>query len=70
MSKTYRVKGREGLETYIEVLKERGNGYDVRITTIREYSTTQTDEHVSTDLLDSCLRTGYIEETTAPAMAG
>ena len=62
MHKIYKVKGAEELQTYIEVLGERDGGYDVLITSVREYSTKQSEEHISHELLDSCLRTGYVEE--------
>lgn len=69
MRKIYRVKGSDELQTYIEVLGERDGGYDVLVTSIREFSTKQSEEHVSHDLLDSCLRTGYIEETAETVLA-
>lgn len=69
MRKVYRVKGSDELRTYIEVLGERDGGYDVLITSVREFATRQSEEHISRDLLDSCLRTGYIEETVEPMLA-
>lgn len=70
MRRIYKVKGAEELQTYIEVLGEIDGGYDVVITSVREFSTKRSEEHISHDLLDSCLRTGYIEEVEEPVLAG
>lgn len=60
MNRRYRVKGISGIETYIELLTEVPGGYDARITSIAEYGVRESCEFISTDLLDSCIRTGYL----------
>ena len=65
MNRQYRVKGIAGIETYIELLTETEGGYESRLTSISEHGIRESCEFISHELLDSCLRTGYLTEVTA-----
>lgn len=56
----YIVKGNGTVKTYLEILSEREEGYDVRIISEHEDYSKSMDEYMSKDLFDSCLRTGYL----------
>jgi hypothetical protein len=56
------VKGISGIETFIELLAEVPGGYDARITSIAEYGVRESCEFISSELLESCIRTGYLSE--------
>ncbi len=56
----YIVKGNSPVKTYLEIVSETNDGYDVRITSeYEDYSKTM-DEYMSKELFESCLRTGYL----------
>ena len=65
MNRQYRVKGIAGIETYIELLTEVEGGYESRLTSVSEHGVRESCEFISHELLDSCLRTGYLTEVTA-----
>ncbi len=65
MNRQYRVKGIAGIETYIELLTETEGGYESRLTSISEHGIRESCEFISHELLESCLRTGYLTEVTA-----
>jgi hypothetical protein len=65
MNRQFRVKGISGIETHIELLVETTGGYEARITSSGEYGVRESCEYISDDLLESCLRTGYLIELTA-----
>ena len=69
MNRQYRVKGISGIETYIELLAEAPGGYEARITSIAEYGVRESCEFISSDLLSSCIRTGYLSPVEEPATA-
>lgn len=56
----YRVKSVAGIETYLDLLRSRHEGYDIRITSITDRSVKETDEFISSHLFDACVRTGYL----------
>ncbi|MFW5689475.1 MAG: hypothetical protein ACOCY8_03270 [Spirochaetota bacterium] len=68
MNRRYRVKGIAGLETIIDLLAEAPGGYEARITSISEYGVRESYEYIGADLLESCIRTGYLSlvEDEAP----
>ena len=66
MNRQFRVKGISGIETRIELLEATAGGYEARITSTGDYGVRESVEFVSDDLLESCLRTGYVVEL-APA---
>ena len=61
----YKVKGNETVETYLEILNEKQEGFNVLITCICEDYKKEMTEYMSKDLFDTCLRTGYITEIGA-----
>ncbi|MCA1755100.1 MAG: hypothetical protein LC641_10460 [Spirochaeta sp.] len=61
----YKVKGIDGVETYIRVLADHGDGYDILITSITDGRVKESSEFIGRELLEACMRTGYI--CTAPA---
>lgn len=65
MNRRYKVKGISGIETYIELLTAAPGGFEARITSATEYGTRESCEFISTELLSSCIRTGYLSEITA-----
>ena len=62
MTKQYRVKGIPGVETCIELLSEVAGGYESRITSVNAHGVHESCEFISNELLESCLRTGYLLE--------
>ena len=68
MNRRFRVKGMSGIETYIELLAEAPGGYEARITSIAEHGVRESCEYISSDLLDSCIRTGYLARVEEDAL--
>lgn len=67
MNRQFKVKGVTGIETYIDILAKSDGGYEVRISSITEHGTRESCEFISEDLLESCIRTGYLTEIKKPA---
>jgi hypothetical protein len=67
MNRRFRVKGMSGIETYIELLAEASDGYEARITSIAEHGVRESCEYIGADLLESCIRTGYLSPIEEPA---
>lgn len=67
MNRRYRVKGMSGIETHIELLSEVPGGFEARITSFAEHGVRESCEYISTDLLESCIRTGYLSPVEEPA---
>lgn len=62
MNRQFRVKGVTGIETYIELLSEEETGFQIRLTSVTEHSVRESCEFMSHELLESCIRTGYLTE--------
>ena len=56
----YIVKGNGAVKTYLEILSEKEEGFDIRIISEYEDYSKSIDEYMSRDLFESCLRTGYL----------
>lgn len=56
----YRVKSSKGMNTFMEIVKQRKHGYDVRITCVYEDYKKEIEEYLSKELFQTCLRTGYL----------
>jgi hypothetical protein len=67
MNRHYQVNGIEGIETYIELLSEVDGGFEARITSTSETGIRESCEFVSSELLESCIRTGYLRSVSVPA---
>jgi hypothetical protein len=68
MNRRFRVRGVSGVETYIELLAEVPGGYDTRIISIVDHTIRESCEYLTRDLLDSCIRTGYLAPVKEPAL--
>ena len=66
---TGRVRGIQGIETLIEILSEVDGGYDARVTSTTVTGTRESFEFIGDDLLESCVKTGYLEAIQTPALA-
>jgi hypothetical protein len=62
MHRQFRVNGIQGIETHIEILNEVSGGFETRITSINTTGIRESIEFMSDELLESCIRTGYLEE--------
>jgi hypothetical protein len=58
---TFQVRGNSHITIYMELLEEQSKGFRVRITSVGHYSAKESEEYITKALLDSCLRTGYLE---------
>jgi hypothetical protein len=61
----YIVKGMPGIETRIQLIHRRGNGYDVRILSTSAFGTRESEEYLEDHLLECCVRTGYLTEVSS-----
>jgi hypothetical protein len=61
-SRVYRIKSMGGVESHMRVLREGPDGYQVLITSRSEGRNRTSEEFISRDLVESCLRTGYLTE--------
>ena len=57
----FRVKGCEGVETTMRIMAKTAAGYDTLVTTISDYRNREYRQVMTEALMDSCLRTGYIQ---------
>ncbi len=62
MNRQYKVKGVTGIHTYIELLSEGEVGFQIRLTSVTEHGVRESCEFMSHELLESCIRTGYLRE--------
>lgn len=56
----YRVKGIDGMKTYLRVIGERDHGYQVMIVSFHEEYCRESVECISRHLFEACVRTGYL----------
>ncbi|TFG59355.1 MAG: hypothetical protein E4H36_13960 [Spirochaetales bacterium] len=62
----YRVKSSEGIQAFLEIVREHPDGYDVIITNIYEDYKKETREFLTRQLFETCLRTGYLIKIDEP----
>ncbi len=67
VNRQYRVNGIQGIETYIELLSAVQGGYEARITSTNEQGVRESHEFISDELLESCVRTGYLARVRTPS---
>ena len=71
--KHYKVKGSGSVDTYLQIMREREDGFEVIITSVCENYSKTIRDFIDRPLFDACLRTGYLTTVapveTAPAMA-
>jgi hypothetical protein len=58
----FKVKGNEGFDTFLEIVKEKKDGYEVLITCVYEDYKKEMKEFINKRLFDTCLRTGYLQK--------
>lgn len=63
----FKVKGMNGIDTYMEILSEEQAGFQVHIHSSSHYGESDSREYISSELFDSCLRTGYLIPVPLPA---
>ena len=56
----YRIKGMDGIESYMQILREEADGYYIHIHSSTPFGENDSQEYISFDLFESCLRTGYL----------
>jgi hypothetical protein len=66
----YRVKSVDGVQTLMRILREDDNGYQILITSRSEGRNRTSEEFISRELVQSCLRTGYLTEVGEETLAG
>ena len=60
--KTYSVRGSHGIEKTMSVYDENDSALMVRMVTKSPYGILESEEVLSIELFESCLRTGFISE--------
>ncbi len=63
--KQFAIKGYDSAPSVMELLEEIENGFIVRIIRTRDDWEDVSEEFISKDLFETCLRTGYIAEMSA-----
>ena len=58
----YKVKAHHEKEEYLEIIKERSNGFDVKITLSDAYLEKTEQHFMPRNLFDMCVRTGYLKK--------
>jgi hypothetical protein len=62
IGKTYKVQGLNGFETVISVLDESDKKVDILMTSVTAWGRNESNEELSKELFESCIRTGYLQE--------
>lgn len=67
----YKVKSSEGVHSFLEIVKQKKEGFDVRITCVYEDYKKEMDEFIDKELFETCIRTGYLTpiDETPPLLA-
>jgi hypothetical protein len=58
----YYIKCETGRIEFLDILRETSDGYQVRLTRIKDDYEKTIEEHMSKQLFDTCLSTGYIKQ--------
>ncbi len=56
----YRVKGINNIRTYIRVIGEREDGFQIMIASFQGDYCRESAEYISRHLFEACVRTGYL----------
>lgn len=67
MNRQFLVNGIKGIETRIEILNDVRSGYEIRVVSTSATGIRESFELISDELLDSCIRTGYLVAIEEPA---
>lgn len=65
--KTYEIKSCEGQKAFFTIISTLKNGFRVKITREKNGYETVTEDFLSKELFETCLRTGYIREIKVSA---
>lgn len=65
--KTYEIKSCEGQKASFTIISTMKNGFKVKITREKNEYETVTEDFLSKELFETCLRTGYIREIKVSA---
>lgn len=65
--KTYEIKSCEGQKASFTIISTMKNGFRVKITREKNGYETVTEDFLSKELFETCLRTGYIREIKVSA---
>jgi hypothetical protein len=60
--KAYRIKGSKDRTEILEILREKPEGYQVKITRDRSGWLEEKNEFMPRELFETCLRTSYLTE--------
>ena len=63
--KTFSVRGSQGIEKTMSVFDETDSTLMIRMVTKSPYGVMESDETLTRELFESCLRTGFIHEIKA-----
>jgi len=63
VGKKFQVRGTRGYETIIDIVAFENNCFVIHMLSKTQWGTRESTEHLSRDLFDSCLRTGYLKES-------
>ncbi|KGE71596.1 hypothetical protein [Spirochaeta lutea] len=64
----FRVQGMAGVETTISILGENRSSYTILMVSTTPYGTSESEETLTKELFESCIRTGYLEEIHEPVL--
>ena len=65
----YKVKGEGSVDTYLEVTRERDDGFEVQITCVCDNYSKTVREFIDRPLFESCVRTGFLRNIGHSAVA-
>ena len=60
--KRYYIKSRPDKAEFIEIISETDEGYNIRLTKIRDGDQKIREDFINRHLFDICLKTGYLSE--------
>ncbi len=63
--KTFAIKSTDNAPSILELVDEIEDGYMVRIVRHRDHWDDVSEEYMTRELFDTCMRTGYIYEMSA-----
>ena len=58
----YYIKCEKGRSEFLDILRETGDGYYIRLTRIKDDYEKTIEEFISKQLFNICLNTGYIKQ--------
>lgn len=65
--KSYSLKSLGNTNDYMTILDENGDGYTIKIVRDQDGYFDETTDHLSKELFDCCIRTGYLTEISEKA---